>query len=111
MKSLLWVRQSAQRRKTDAAELKRRIAKFGRLLPQLEEIAFDEHVPNPIASLRCAYDAAAKAVDEDRIRLCRSADCLNRDRGRRSVREEYCSDTCYDRDRAREHRERRRKKS
>jgi hypothetical protein len=44
MKSLLWARQLAQRRQADAAELKRRINHFGRLMPQLEALAFDEHL-------------------------------------------------------------------
>lgn len=95
------VKMEQLRRHLDAAELKRRISTLGVLLRQLEAVAFDDHVTEPMRRLRAAYRAAASAHEGGVIRLCQSPDCLNRDRGLRTRAEEYCSERCFARERRR----------
>lgn len=96
-----------QRKHLETAELERQIAKFGRLLRKLETLAFDVHLMEPMQRLRAAYRAAASARKLDVIRLCRSPDCLNRDRGLQTKAQQYCSERCYARERRRRYLERR----
>lgn len=90
------------------AELKRRVSQFGVLLRQLEAVAFDDHVTEPMRRLRAAYRAAAAAYEGDVIRLCQRHGCLKRDRGLRTRAEEYCSERCFARERRRRFYERQR---
>ena len=95
---------------------KENIALFARLLPQLEQACFDEHLRQPLSQLRVAFDAVKSATKKETrngrithvVYLCINEDCLRRSRNEKSAlhRDEYCSRQCYDRERGRKYRER-----